>query len=185
MPLIYITGVSGTGKSTIMQVLRARGYEAHGVDEEKYADWVNRATGKLDAFPRRNKRIDLHRWYEKHHEVLDARNISQLQRSAKTQHKLIFLCGSARGERKLWHYFDVTIVLLADARTLKHRIAKRSNSVFGKTSQELAGILRWRARNNARYYCRLGAATVGATKPVDKVVDDILAIVQARTTRSA
>jgi hypothetical protein len=51
MSLIYVTGLSGTGKSAILGELRARGYRARGVDEDGYADWINRVTGTADEFP--------------------------------------------------------------------------------------------------------------------------------------
>ena len=41
MSLIYITGISGSGKSTVLRELAKQGYEAHGVDEEGYADWID------------------------------------------------------------------------------------------------------------------------------------------------
>jgi dephospho-CoA kinase len=34
MGLIYVTGISGSGKSTVRAELRARGFFAHDVDED-------------------------------------------------------------------------------------------------------------------------------------------------------
>jgi hypothetical protein len=45
MPLCYVTGLSGTGKSAARAELRARGYRALGVDEDGYGDWISRVTG--------------------------------------------------------------------------------------------------------------------------------------------
>lgn len=44
MPLIYITGVSGTGKSTVWAELKNRGIEAYDVDEDGLARWQNNKT---------------------------------------------------------------------------------------------------------------------------------------------
>jgi hypothetical protein len=52
MGLFYVTGLSGTGKSAVLSELRGRGYHARGVDEDSYADWINRAAGTPDDFPR-------------------------------------------------------------------------------------------------------------------------------------
>jgi hypothetical protein len=44
--LVYITGVPGSGKSTIGNELRARGYSAIDVDDD-IAAWVSRDTGEV------------------------------------------------------------------------------------------------------------------------------------------
>ena len=53
MALYYVTGLSGSGKSSVLRELRARGYHARGVDEDGFADWINRISGRADAFPGR------------------------------------------------------------------------------------------------------------------------------------
>jgi hypothetical protein len=53
----------------------------------------------------------------------------------------VFLCGVADGEGTAWHLFDKVLALVADAPTLKRRIAVRTGE-FGKTPEELAAILR-------------------------------------------
>jgi hypothetical protein len=51
MPLFYVTGLSGSGKSAVLRELRARGMEAYGVDEHGYADWVRRDSGAIEECP--------------------------------------------------------------------------------------------------------------------------------------
>jgi hypothetical protein len=70
MALFYVTGLSGTGKSAVRGELQARGYYARGVDEDGYADWVNRVSGTPDAFPRDDPDFDFHAWYRAHEWVL-------------------------------------------------------------------------------------------------------------------
>src|SRR5437660_1029900 len=47
MPLYYITGIAGSGKSTVLSELKRRGYEAYDVDEAgpATAKWYNDTTG--------------------------------------------------------------------------------------------------------------------------------------------
>jgi hypothetical protein len=52
MALLYVTGLSGTGKSAVLSDLLARGYHARGVDEDGYADWVSLVSGIPDDYPR-------------------------------------------------------------------------------------------------------------------------------------
>jgi uridine kinase len=42
MPLVYVTGISGSGKSAVLQELRQRAHKAVGVDEDGYARWLDR-----------------------------------------------------------------------------------------------------------------------------------------------
>jgi predicted ATPase len=45
VPLLFITGISGSGKSEVLAELRQRGYEAYGSDEDNLAAWYDRQTG--------------------------------------------------------------------------------------------------------------------------------------------
>jgi hypothetical protein len=141
MALFYVTGLSGTGKSAVLSELRVRGYHARGVDEDGYADWINKVTGTPDGFPRDAPRLDLHAWYQAHDWVLSTKRIGVLRRAAVRLGKPVFLCGVADGEGTAWHLFDKVLALVADAPTLKRRIAVRTGE-FGKTPEELAAILR-------------------------------------------
>ena len=125
MTLYYVTGLSGTGKSAVLRELRARGYHARGVDEDGYADWVNRITGCRDAFPRDDPDFDFHAWYAAHYWVLSVRRVSMLSRAAARLAKPVFLCGSASGDDVVWQLFDKVIALVADERTIRRRLAGR------------------------------------------------------------
>ena len=45
MPLFLITGIPGTGKTTVNAELKARGYESYDGDQDKLAHWYNIETG--------------------------------------------------------------------------------------------------------------------------------------------
>ena len=47
MPLIWITGISGSGKSAVRRELRDRGYVAFGTDEDDLAHWIDTETGEV------------------------------------------------------------------------------------------------------------------------------------------
>jgi dephospho-CoA kinase len=42
--LVWVTGNSVTGKSTVCGVLRARGHVAFDTDEDGFSRWIDRAT---------------------------------------------------------------------------------------------------------------------------------------------
>ena len=173
MPLFYVTGVSGTGKSSVLRELRERGYHARGVDEDGYADWINRITGRPDAFPRDDPAFDFHAWYAAHYWVLSVKRISVLSRAAARLGKPVFLCGSASGDDVVWQLFDKVIALVADERTIRQRLAARTDT-FGKAPGELADVLLWHA-GFATAYRAFGATLIDATRPLPEVVDETLA----------
>ncbi len=70
MSLVYLTGTSGSGKSAVLRELSKQGFEAHGVDEEGFADWVDREAGVIVPFPHDDPSLDIHDWYRKHRWVL-------------------------------------------------------------------------------------------------------------------
>jgi hypothetical protein len=173
MSLYYVTGLSGTGKSSVLRELRALGYQARGVDEDGYADWVNRISGRTDRFPHGDPDLDFHAWYAAHYWVLSVRRISILSRAAARLGQPVFLCGSASGDDVVWQLFDKVIALVADEQTIRRRLASRSNS-FGQTAEELADVLFWHAGFEAAYR-GFGATIIDATQPLPEVVAGVLA----------
>ena len=174
MSLYYVTGLSGTGKSSVLRELRARGYHARGVDEDGYADWVNRITGRVDRFPHHDPGLDFHAWYAAHYWVLSVRRISILSRAAARIGQPVFLCGSASGDDVVWQRFAKVIALVADEDTIVGRLAARDND-FGKVPEELADVLFWHAGFEAAYR-GFGATIIDATRPLSQVVAEVLAV---------
>jgi hypothetical protein len=174
MPLFYVTGLSGTGKSAVLSELRARGYHARGVDEDGFAEWINNGSGLVDRMPEHDPDFDFHEWYRSHHWVLSARRIEQLSRVAARVGQPVFLCGVADRDDAVWHLFDKVVALVADLPTIERRIAGRENA-FGQTAEEFADILCWYDGYEATYR-ELGAVIIDATRPLGEVVDQIVAV---------
>ena len=173
MGLCLVTGVSGTGKSTVLGELRARGCLARGVDEDGYADWVSRRTGAAERVPRDDPAFDIHDWYQGHDWVLNPRRVGVLSRAAARCAAPVFLCGNALGEGDAWPLFDRVVALVADVPTIERRLAARAGD-YGKAPEELAMILGWHNGFEERYR-RFGAVIVDATRSLPEVADQVLA----------
>jgi dephospho-CoA kinase len=105
--------MSGTGKSSVIQALAARGYKAVDTDD----GWCEpTADGRQ-------------RWRE------DA--IEQLL--AVEDAEVLFLAGCEENQVRFQPRFDVIILLSAPAEILAGRLASRTGNPFGK----LPGELRW------------------------------------------
>ncbi len=87
--------------------------------------------------------------------------------------KTIILCGSLANEDKLHDLFSKVFALYVDDETLKHRLSTRTTNDWGKQPHELAQTLEHHRKIHDKYQQRKDTI-IDATKPLDKVVDDIL-----------
>jgi thymidylate kinase len=176
--LYYITGVPGSGKSSVLRELQTRGYEAHGVDEEGFADWHNKATGSIDVRPEDQTEEQQHQWFGDHDWTLNRDRIAALKLEVEPSLKnVVFLCGVAGGEKEVWDLFDGVFALIIDAETLKKRISNRTDNHFGKSEDELNLILSGHATYETDYK-GFGATIIDATQPINIVTDEILCELQ-------
>jgi hypothetical protein len=183
MPLVYVTGISGAGKSAVLQELRRRGHVAFGVDEDGYGRWLDRRTGQPKTYPVESETRDPHEWYAEHEWVLDVEKIAELKKRVDRDAGLVFLCGVAAGDADAWRYFDVVCALVIDEATIRARIDLRDEAWFGKLPHELDQILAWNI-GYADTYRGFGAVIVDATQPLPVVVDAVIAIARRPMTTS-
>jgi len=171
MPLIYVTGICGAGKSTVCDELQRRGYDAHDTDEEGNAAFFEVLSGEFVPPRPLRERTPSTR------ELLEWRmigpRIEQLARTADDH--VVFLCGTTSNERSFWHLFSTVVYLSIDETTLRDRLASRSNNDFGKVPHELQLCLNWLEVADDEY-ASYGAIKVDARKPLAGVVDAVVAI---------
>ncbi len=152
MKRVLLTGMSGTGKSSVIQVLAARGYKAVDTDygwseSGPQGDWI---------------------WRE------DC--IQHLLAAEDTD--LFFLSGCATNQGKFYPQFDHIILLSAPAAVLFERLARRTTNTYGKTADELAQVRR--DLETVEPLLRRGADhEIDTSDPLEQVVETILRIVQS------
>lgn len=171
MPIIYITGISGSGKSTVRQELQGRGYKVYGTDEDGIAFFYHNETGEPVV-----RRIAPHehtpQWRSEHTWKVRRETVERLAEANRSE--MVFLCGVVANDvDELWDLFDRVFALNIDEETLRHRITNRINNDFGKADHELDMLLRWQ-KTAEDDYTRAGAVVIDAIRPVEWVVDDIL-----------
>ncbi|MFC9692204.1 AAA family ATPase [Kribbella sp. NPDC056951] len=150
MPLFYVAGVSGAGKTTVCAELVRRGHPAYDVDADGLAEWVD------DTY------------------TLSPATVRRL--AAEVGDAVGFVCGAVGNEGEIWELFAHVISLSVDADTVRRRIAQRPNG-FGSTDEELQRILGWHATIDADN-ARFGATLVDAGQPVVAVTDQVLRIAE-------
>lgn len=171
MPLIYITGIPGSGKSTVRLELLSRSYEAYGGVEDNLAAFYNVDTGEhVDGWMPSNKRTK--EWNGQHAWKIPRETIQKLKDTSKD--KTIFLCAVTKNDKsELWDLFDLVIALTIDEETLRSRLLTRTNNDVGKTEHELK-VLVERQKGIAEEYENLGAILVDATQSIENVVSEVL-----------
>ena len=168
MPLVWVTGSSGVGKSTVCALLKSRGELAVDADWEGYCHWFERTSGQVVINPPDPVPAG---WLERFGWKINRAEVEAL--SGRTHDKTVFLCGSVENEGVVRDLFDHMICLVADNETVRDRLETRTTNAFGKHPEELAAALGWNDDAEARYR-RLGAKIIDGTRPPHEVVEAIL-----------
>ncbi len=168
---VLITGTSGTGKSTVASLLRARGLKAIETDYDDYiAYWEHVTTGEREYMPEPFPAD----WFAMHHWKWDIDTLCNvLARSSETT----FVCGDSRNKAEAFSLFDKLFVLKLDDAALIDRLISRSNNPYGKNPEER----QWAIAENDSTVTQLveaGATVIDASQPAEQVVDEILDVVQ-------
>jgi len=177
MSLIYITGNSGVGKSSVRNELQKLGYETHDTDEDGITSWRHKISGKLATRPT-NVSDRTNVWYEQHDWVMFRHRIEGLAKRATN--KTIFLCGSTSNADEMFDLFGRVIYLTVDENTLRKRLTGRTNNDFGKVPDELSNILGWHDWLEEKYRNH-GATMVDASRPLQDVIEDIVSSLKQST----
>ena len=169
MPLVWVTGSSGVGKSTVCDLLKSRGELAVDADFEGFSHWVDRKSGRVVTNPPDPVPAG---WLERFGWNISRAEVEILSRTMRD--KTAFLCGSAENEEAVRDLFDHMICLVADNETIRDRLGTRTTNPFGKHPEELAAALGWNDDVESSYR-RLSATIIDGTQPPAEVADAILA----------
>ena len=168
--MVWVTGISGSGKSSVCKALKSKGHRAIDADWNGFSRWVHRRTGEVvldPPYPVPTGWLNDYAW------DIDARQVKEL--AAASTSGTTFLCGRAENEVDVWQHFESTVCLIIDDETLRHRLASRTTNEFGQHPEELAAAVGWN-RSETRRYGELGASLVDATRPLEEVVDEVLLV---------
>lgn len=150
MKRILLTGMSGTGKSSVIAALRACGYPAVDMDEPGWSehapegDWIWRADRVRQLLE------------QEHGDVL-------------------FLSGCATNQGQFYPQFAAIVLLSAPAPVLIERLTMRTNNPYGKRPEELAEVLGY--LETVEPLLRRGAThEIDTRLPLEQVVAEVLRI---------
>jgi dephospho-CoA kinase len=165
----FITGIAGTGKSTICTELAKRGYGTIEVDEEHgLTRWVNKETGEIGEWFS-GIGID---WINNHDWVWDSGKLEELLN--KDENKPVFVCGITSNQEKDLHLFDKIFLLRANQDTVRKRLmGRKTKDAFGQTEDEIEHIFDW-SEDFENNMISKGVIAVNADGSTGEIIEDIL-----------
>lgn len=170
-----ITGIAGTGKSAVGDMLAQKGYwiiEIDRVDGNKliYRTRYDVRTNEPSTFKRGDG------WQELQH-VRWCINADVLRKELQAhQNETVFVCGYANNWDELAQDFDGIFLLEANSKTIQDRLLTRTTGDWGrKYPEELQHALET-AREYNESIEKLGATVIDAEQSLDTIV----AIIESR-----
>lgn len=167
---VYITGVSGTGKSAIAQELEKRGFSAFSIDEmDGLCNWVDREKKQID-----NNYVPNLDWLNAHDWICD---IEKLKSILNVDKDLIIVTGISTNQDDYLNFFDMILLLQCNENTfmqrMEHRHKNPQGNNFGKyqVERDYAGAIYKDFENKL---LKIGAISINAENPLEVVADEII-----------
>jgi broad-specificity NMP kinase len=161
-----ITGVAGTGKSTIAKELHRRGYAAYDT-EEGFSYYIDKQTGERCTYPKQPSQ----EWYDRHERVFDEKVLMNLLK--KHADEPLFICSITANQIKYYPQFDKIFLLTAPDDVITHRLGTRTNNYFGRHPLDLARVIGRHEQFDDELKAA-GAVVIDSTQPLDTVADEII-----------
>lgn len=129
MKRILLTGMSGTGKSTVVGELAARGYKAVDADGDEFSQWREDAGSVVAEVTPVDGNED---W------VWREDRIQELLSTQDTD--VLFVSGCAENMPQFFPRFDLIVLLSAPASVIVERLRTRTTNQYGKRPEEVTRV---------------------------------------------
>jgi len=168
---ILITGVGGSGKSTIARQLNKGGYRSYDIEDiDGLFKMVDKKTGEKNPdYSNDNiKHVQQHDW------ICDVDKLKKLIEDESGD--LTFYCGIASNMEDLVPLFNVIILLKASPETTRKRLSSREAGEYGNTKEAQEHLLGWKDGWEQKMQ-ELNAVVVNADKSPTEVLKDIESLI--------
>lgn len=145
MTRTLITGMSGTGKSSALALLAARGHDTVDTDTDEWSEWTPDGTD----------------WIWRPEAVTALLTVPR--------GRPLFVAGCKSNQGRFYPLFDHVVLLTAPPEVMLARIAARTTNPYGRTEAERAKILADRSEFEPRLRAT-ATAVIDASAPLADVV---------------
>lgn len=153
MKRILLTGMSGTGKSTVINELAARGYRAVDLDQPAWSEYAPDGD-----------------WIWREDRVRDLLSVEDGE--------ILFISGCASNQGKFYPQLDKIVLFSAPTDIIIERLRTRTTNDYGKHPDELAETLGY--IETVEPLLRKGAHhEIDTSAPLDEVVASVLQLLDA------
>jgi broad-specificity NMP kinase len=170
---IFVTGISGTGKTTVSNKLKDKGFSTVDLDDfPDLCSWVNIKTGKkAEASNRGNVDND---FIDNHEYKCDTEKLVQMM-DKNDEDILVF--GSVGDNSTLIDLFDKVILLQCSPKNVVARLQSRDTNEFGKDPKVQNRMLSWKKVFDG-IMIKSGAVSINADNNIDDIVNEIVDIIK-------
>lgn len=158
MRRVLITGMSGSGKSSVIQELANRGYKA--IDTDWDPRW-ERVSGEAHPGVLESD------WIWREDAIRDLLNAEDAG--------ILFVSACVPNQYKFYDRFDHIVLLTAPEAVTVERLARRTNNPYGKSPEEVAIVLRYKQSIEPMLE-RRATLVIDTSISLEQVVAKILAI---------
>ncbi len=172
MTKILITGIAGTGKSTIVKALNEKGMvsiDLHDVPDLMF--WQDKTTKEKVVYTP----IHSHDWFDTVERVCNIEKLKEIL----NEHENVIMAGTAgNNQTEYFPLFDKIILLRCSPETLIHRMETRVNkSGYGKTKAEQEDNIEWQKEFDPLVLSH-GAIPVNTDGNLNDVIDEIVEVIK-------
>ncbi|MBV8719495.1 MAG: shikimate kinase [Chloroflexi bacterium] len=152
--------MSGTGKSTVIAELQARGFAAIDLDTDQWCEWVPIAGGNG---------VDGDRdWVWREDRV---GNLLAYHRDG-----VLFISGTASNQVRFYRHLEYIVLLSSPAEVMARRLANRTTNPYGRRPEELERCLRLKQTVEPQLR-KAATVEVDTSTPLDEVVSVIVRLI--------
>ncbi len=168
--LIYITGVAGSGKSTLREELEQRGHRAEDADEG-FCAWFDHDGHQVPTMPLHLRTPD---WYANHRWCLLTERVSAF--ADECANDVGFLLGVAANADEMAPYFASAFYLTADTDVIRERLRSRDGEAHATRFAAFSSARDWQESAEQHWRSQGFAALDSSGTPSD-VADALIRLV--------
>lgn len=161
MKKILVTGMSGTGKSALIEELVARGYKGVDLDDPGYSEYrvVPKQAGEA---------ADRSEWVWREEAVRELLVADDAD--------VLFVAGCASNQWLFYGQFDHIVLLSAPVPVMLERLATRTTNAYGKHPDEVTEVLA-NHETIEPLLRRVATVEIDSSAPLDQVVAGVLVLI--------